>query len=111
VEHIANFVSGLWQIHAFGEGNTRATAVFLIKYLRALGFTVNNDLFADHSWYFRNALVRANYNDHKNNIHSTLEYVTRFLGNLLLGESNALKNEKIRRIGSAKTGHWEIIQI
>ena len=96
VEHITKFVSGLWQIHAFGEGNTRTTAVFTIKYLRTLGFTVNNDLFADHSWYFRNALVRANYNDYKRNIYSTLEYLTRFFGNLLLGESNSLKNRDLR---------------
>ena len=95
VEHIAKFVSGLWQIHAFGEGNTRATAVFTIKYLRTFGFTVTNDLFADHSWYFRNALVRANYNDYKSNTYATLEYLNRFFGNLLLGESNSLKNREL----------------
>jgi len=95
-EHIAKFVSGLWQIHAFGEGNTRTTAVFAIKYLRTFGFSVTNDLFADHSWYFRNALVRANYNNYKNNIYATLEYLNRFFGNLLLGESNALKNRDLR---------------
>jgi hypothetical protein len=95
-EHIAKFVSGLWQIHAFGEGNTRTTAVFTIKYLRTFGFAVTNDLFADHSWYFRNALVRANYNNYKNNIYATLEYLNRFFGNLLLGESNTLKNRDLR---------------
>lgn len=89
-------MSGLWQIHAFGEGNTRTTAVFTIKYLRTFGFAVSNDLFADHSWYFRNALVRANYNDYKNNIYATLEYLNRFFGNLLLGESNPLKNRDLR---------------
>lgn len=61
VKHITFFVSRLWQIHAFGEGNTRTTAVFTIKYLRSLGFNVNNDIFAENSWYFRNALVRASY--------------------------------------------------
>ena len=96
VEQIAKFVSGLWQIHAFGEGNTRTTAVFTIKYLRFFGFAVTNNLFADHSWYFRNALVRANYNDYKNNIYSTYEYLNRFFGNLLLGESNPLKNRDLR---------------
>ena len=96
VEHIVKFVSGLWQIHAFGEGNTRTTAVFTIKYLRTIGFLVTNDLFADHSWYFRNALVRANYNDYKNNIYSTFEYLNRFFGNLLLGESNTLRNRDLR---------------
>lgn len=92
IEHIAVFISYLWQIHVFGEGNTRTTAIFLIKYLRTFGFTVNNDLFAEHSLYFRNALVRANYKNHIKNIHATNEYLLRFLGNLLLGESNILKN-------------------
>ena len=95
-EHITKFVSGLWQIHAFGEGNTRTTAVFAIKYLRTFGFTVSNDLFANHSWYFRNALVRANYNDYKNNVWATLEYLNRFFGNLLLDETNLLKNRDLR---------------
>jgi len=96
VGHITKFVSGLWQIHAFSEGNTRTTAVFAIKYLRTFGFAVSNDLFANHSWYFRNALVRANYNDYKNNIFSTLEYLNRFFGNLLLGERNTLRNRDLR---------------
>ncbi|MDR0381402.1 MAG: Fic family protein, partial [Oscillospiraceae bacterium] len=109
-EHIAKFVSGLWQIHAFGEGNTRTTAVFIIKYLRTFGFAVSNDLFAGHSWYFRNALVRANYNNYKNNIYATLAYLNRFFGNLLLGESHPLKNEgRVKRVGPNKTGHWDVI--
>jgi fido (protein-threonine AMPylation protein) len=95
VSHVAAFASGLWQIHAFGEGNTRTTAVFIIKYLKTFGFDVNNDLFAKHSWYFRNALVRANYNDFKNNIHATNEYLERFFGNLLLSENNSLKNREL----------------
>ena len=73
VNHIAQFVSGLWQIHAFGEGNTRTTAVFTIKYLRTFGFDINNDAFARHSWYFRNALVRANYNNIQQGIFSTTD--------------------------------------
>lgn len=92
IPHLAEFVSNLWQIHAFGEGNTRTTAVFLIKYLRSLGFDVTNDLFAKNSWYFRNALVRANYNDYTKNIQETTEYLELFLRNLLLGETNELKN-------------------
>ena len=95
-EHIAGFVSSIWQIHAFGEGNTRTTAVFTIKHLRTFGFPVTNDLFAKHAWYFRNALVRANYNDYKNNIYATLEYLNRFFGNLLLGKSFPLKNRDLR---------------
>jgi hypothetical protein len=92
VNHIANFVSGLWQIHPFGEGNTRTTAVFTIMYLRSLGFNVENDMFYKHSWYFRNALVRANYQNVKNGIMRNTEYLELFFRNLLLGETNELKN-------------------
>jgi fido (protein-threonine AMPylation protein)/DNA-binding CsgD family transcriptional regulator len=92
VEHFVKFISGLWQIHAFGEGNTRTTAVFAIKYLRTFGFDVENDMFAQHSWYLRNALVRANYNDYQNKIYATQEYLLRFFGNILFGENNELKN-------------------
>lgn len=92
VEHIASFVSGIWQIHPFKEGNTRATALFTIKYLRMLGFSVNNDLFANHSWYFRNALVRANYRNVAKGIEYEPLFLIRFFRNLLLGEKNILKN-------------------
>lgn len=96
IEHIAHFVSYLWQIHIFGEGNTRATAVFLIKYLRKLGFKdVNNTLFAENSWYFRNALVRANYEDLSRGVHKTEKYLVRFLSNLLLNETHPLKNREM----------------
>ena len=86
ITHITKFVSGLWQIHAFGEGNTRTTAVFAIQYLRSIGFDVNNDLFARHSWYFRNALVRANYRNAKKGIDYTPVYLERFFRNLLFGD-------------------------
>ena len=92
VEHLARFVAGLWQIHPFAEGNTRATAVFTIKYLRYLGFSVNNDLFERHSWYFRNALVRANYRNVVKGVEREPLFLIRFLRNLLLGENNELKN-------------------
>jgi len=92
VVHFAKFVSGLWQIHAFGEGNTRTTAVFAIQYLRSLGFDVENDLFAKHSWYFRNALVRANYKNAVKGIDYSPVYLERFFRNFLLGEDNTLKN-------------------
>ena len=92
VKHIVKFVSGLWQIHPFGEGNTRTTAIFTIKYLRSLGFDVNNDLFEQHSWYFRNALVRANYRNVAKGIDYEPVFLERFFRNLLLGEENALKN-------------------
>ena len=92
MNHLANFVSKLWQIHAFGEGNTRTTAVFTIQYLRSLGFDVNNDQFARHSWYFRNALVRANYRNVAKGIDYTPIYLERFFRNLLLGEHWDLRN-------------------
>ena len=92
ISHIAQFVSGLWQIHAFGEGNTRTTAVFTIQYLRSIGYEVNNDLFAAHSWYFRNALVRANYKNAKLGIDYTTVYLERFFRNLLLDEHWELKS-------------------
>jgi fido (protein-threonine AMPylation protein) len=92
IQHLAVFVSRLWQIHVFREGNTRTTAVFFIKYLRTLGFDVTNDIFAENAWYFRNALVRANYNDIKNGVHETTEYLELFLRNLLLDEKNVLQN-------------------
>ena len=92
VNHISQFVSGLWQIHPFGEGNTRTTAVFTILYLRSMGLNVTNDLFAHHSWYFRNALVRANYQNIQKGIMRDSEYLKRFFRNLLLGENNELRN-------------------
>lgn len=92
IRHLAQFISRLWQIHIFGEGNTRTTAVFFIKYLRTLGFDVTNDTFAEHAWYFRNAMVRANYSDLKRGIHETTEYLELFLRNLLLNEKNELHN-------------------
>ncbi len=95
IHHLAVFVSRLWQIHVFGEGNTRTTAVFLIKYLHTLGFDVTNSTFAENAWYFRNALARANYNDLKNGIHETTEYLELFLRNLLLNENNPLRNREL----------------
>ena len=92
IVQISCFVSGIWQIHPFPEGNTRTTAVFTIQYLRSLGFNVNNDLFAEHSWYFRNALVRANYRNVVKGIEYTTVYLERFFRNLLLGEQWDLRN-------------------
>ena len=92
VKHITRFVANIWQIHPFGEGNTRTTAVFIIKYLRSLGFNVNNEPFEKHSWYFRNALVRANYTNMQNGIYMNTEYLEKFFRNILLGENNELKN-------------------
>ena len=99
IHHLAVFVANLWQIHIFGEGNTRTTAVFFIKYLRTLGFDATNDIFAENAWYFRNALVRANYNDLKNGVHETTEYLELFLRNLLLDEKNELHNRTMHISG------------
>ena len=95
IEQIAKFISGVWQIHPFGEGNTRTTAVFTMKYLQSFGFEVKNDMFKDNSWYFRNALVRANYNNYPKGISATNEYIVRFFRNLLLGEENVLRNREL----------------
>ena len=95
IVHVARFIANLWQIHAFGEGNTRTTAVFLIKYLGKLGFNVTNDIFAENAWYFRNALVRANYNNREKDVYETTEYIELFLRNLLLGEDNILSNREM----------------
>lgn len=105
IHHLAVFVSRLWQIHVFGEGNTRTTAVFFIKYLRMLGFDAENDLFAENSWYFRNALVRANYNNIKEGIYETTEFLELFLKNLLLGENNELHNRQMHISGKFLSGH------
>ena len=107
IHHLAIFVSRLWQIHVFGEGNTRTTAVFFIKYLRTLGFDVTNDIFAENAWYFRNALVRANYNDLKNGVHETTEYLEMFLRNLLLDEKNELHNRSMHISGRFKETDFE----
>ena len=102
IHHLAIFISRLWQIHVFSEGNTRTTAVFFIKYLRTLGFDVTNDIFAENAWYFRNSLVRANYNDLKNGIHETTEFLELFLRNLLLNENHPLHNRTLHISGTFK---------
>ena len=104
IEHIAKFISGIWQIHAFREGNTRATAIFTIQYLRSLGYKVNNEMFAKHSWYFRNALVRANYRNIQKGIDYSPIYLVRFFRNLLLKDGWVLKN---RYLHIRPTDDWK----
>ena len=104
IEHIAKFVSGIWQIHAFREGNTRTTAIFTIQYLRSLGYEVNNEMFAKHSWYFRNALVRANYRNIQKGIDYSPIYLVRFFRNLLLKDGWVLKN---RYLHIRPTDDWK----
>ena len=95
INHLAVFIANLWQSHVFEEGNTRTTAVFVIKYLRSLGFDVSNDLFAKNAWYFRNALVRANYSNIQKGIYEDRSYLIMFLRNLLLNEKHALANKEL----------------
>ncbi len=102
IEHIVEFTSNIWQIHPFGEGNTRTTAIFIMKYLNTLGFKVGNEVFANHSWYFRNALVRANYNDFSKGIHSTNKYLILFFENLMVNKNHELKNRYLHMDYEAK---------
>ena len=95
INHLTLFCRDIWQIHPFGEGNTRTTAVFMIKYLHSLGFDINNDLFAENSWYFRNALVRANYKNVPQGVDYSPIFLERFFRNLLLGENHPLLNREM----------------
>ena len=90
--HLSRFISGIWQIHPFREGNTRTTAVFTIKYLQSIGFKADNRMFEEHSWYFRNALVRANYKNVAKGISQDDHFLELFFRNLLMGENNELMN-------------------
>lgn len=108
INHLAFFISRLWQIHIFGEGNTRTTAVFFIKYLRTLGFSATNDIFAENAWYFRNALVRANYTNLQKGVYETTEYLEIFLRNLLLNEENDLRNRNLHISGLLQTEKVDI---
>ena len=74
------------------EKETQELRRIFILYLRTMGFDVTNDIFAENAWYFRNSLVRANYNDLSKGIRETTKYLELFLRNLLLGETNELKN-------------------
>ena len=99
VEHFASFISGIWQIHPFREGNTRTVALFAMKYLQVHGYDVTNDLFAEKSWYFRNALVRANYENGRLGVDRTQVPLEEFFRVLLFDEQIELKN-RFLRIGS-----------
>ena len=92
ISHLSRFISNIWQVHPFCEGNTRTTAVFLIKYLRTFGFNVNDEIFADNSWYFRNALVRANYKNYEKNVFEDITFLEKFFHNLLTNTKYELKN-------------------
>ena len=106
IHHLAVFISRLWQIHIFGEGNTRTTAVFFIKYLRTLGFSATNDIFADHAWYFRNALVRANYTNLQKNLHETTVHIHRLFEKFgfdeVFGRSAVMELLQLKSSGASK---------
>lgn len=95
IKHIAKFTSSIWQVHPFGEGNTRTTAVFIEKYLNNMGFNVNNEMFKEYSIYFRNALVRSNYGNIPKGIYPIFDYLVMFFENLLQGKNNELKNREL----------------
>lgn len=96
VEHFAAFISGIWQIHPFREGNTRTAALFAIKYLRSRGYSVTNDLFAEKSYYFRNALVRANYENDRLGVEKTQLPLEEFFKVLLYGDEIELHNRFLK---------------
>lgn len=92
IKHLCRFTSNIWQVHPFCEGNTRTMAVFLIKYLRTFGFNINDEVFAENSWYFRNSLVRANYKNFEKNVFEDTSFLEKFFYNLLTNANYELKN-------------------
>lgn len=95
VYHFSSFTSSLWRIHPFREGNTRTTAVFLIKYLRSMGIDVDNSIFEKNSLYFRNALVRANYTNLKKGIYEEREYLDEFFFDLMTGTHHSFSSRQL----------------
>jgi fido (protein-threonine AMPylation protein) len=108
IAHLATFCSNIWQIHPFGEGNTRTTAVFMIKYLTTLGFKVNNEIFANNSWYFRNALVRANYTNVLQGVSYNPLFLERFFRNMLLNENHPLQNRELHLDWQVTNDHEQV---
>ena len=95
INNITDFSSRIWQTHPFREGNTRTTAIFIIKYLISLGYQVDNTLFKDKSVYFRKALVRSNYFNNEKNVKEDNSYLIKFYENLLLGKNNNLQSKDL----------------
>ena len=95
VARLAKFVSLLWQVHPFVEGNTRTVAVFSELYLGSLGFTVGNEPFQKHACYYRDALVRANYRNNEAGILPERGPLEAFYGNLLLDAGHPLNREEL----------------
>ena len=102
IRHVAYFIANLWQLHAFREGNTTVCTVFLIRYLKALSLYRDSDLFYRKSWYYRNALVRANYSDRRIAIFPSTEFLEMFLRSMICGEKQELRNRDmhLRAVGA-----------
>lgn len=95
INRIANFTSAIWQVHAFGEGNTRTTAVFIQKYLNFMGFQVDNSLFLENSLFYRNALVRSNFGSYSEGVLPTNKWIEYFYENLLFDGKHELRNRDL----------------
>lgn len=91
IEHFSKFIASVWQVHPFMEGNTRAVSVFAIKYLRTMGFELDNTPFIENSDYFRDALVRACYLNLQKGINKELSFLNAFFENLLSEENHDLR--------------------
>ena len=66
-----------------------------VLYLRYLGFDADNEPFARHARYFRDALVRANYRNAKAKVMPDASYLLRFFENLLSGEHHELRSRDL----------------
>lgn len=95
LEHFSGFISSLWQVHPFWEGNTRTIAVFAELYLRNLGFDVSNEPFSKHARYFRDALVRANYRNAKAQVMPDSSFLLKFFENMLCGTQHVLRSRDL----------------
>lgn len=102
IEKLSNFISSIWQVHPFIEGNTRTTAIFLIKYLKKLGFKLNEDIFIENSLYFRNALVLSNYSNRELKISNDFRFLTSFFIKLIVDKNEKLMliKEKLEQTGA-----------
>lgn len=96
IKTLAEFISNIWQVHPFREGNTRTVATFLILYLQQLGIDINNTPFQEHAQYFRNALVRSNYSSIRDGIEADDRYLILFFENILLVENHNLEAQDLR---------------
>ena len=93
LRNFCRFISNIWQVHPFVEGNTRTVALFSVLYLNDLGFSVDNDPFAQHAVYYRNALVRANYRNPQAKILQDLSFTEKFYDSLLNGTPCAFDDD------------------